>query len=68
MADVDGDGRLDMYVANYKAYNIDDSIPPQRRAFNQMVRQVGAEQVTRSSRSSGTSTRSSCARTWAACA
>lgn len=41
MADVDGDGRLDLYVANYKAYNIDDSIPPQRRAFNQMVRQVG---------------------------
>ncbi len=41
MADVDGDGHLDMYVANYKAYNIDDSIPPQRRQFNQMVRQVG---------------------------
>ncbi len=41
LADVDGDGHLDMYVANYKAYNIDDSIPPQRRQFNQMVRQVG---------------------------
>jgi enediyne biosynthesis protein E4 len=41
MADVDGDGKLDLYVANYKAYNIDDSIPPQKRAFNQMVRQVG---------------------------
>ena len=40
MADVDGDGWLDLYVANYKAYNIDDSLPPQRRAFNQMVRQV----------------------------
>ena len=40
-ADVDGDGWLDLYVANYKAYNIDDSIPPQQRAFNQMVRQVG---------------------------
>ena len=26
---------------SYKAYNIDDSIPPQKRAFNQMVRQVG---------------------------
>ena len=39
-ADVDGDGWLEMYVANYKAYNIDDSIPPQQRAFNQMVRQV----------------------------
>jgi hypothetical protein len=41
MADVDGDGRLDLFVANYKAYNVDDSIPPQQRAFNQMVRQVG---------------------------
>ena len=41
MADVDGDGRLDLYVANYKAYTIDDSVPPQQRAFNQMVRQVG---------------------------
>ncbi|MEX2177610.1 MAG: FG-GAP-like repeat-containing protein [Gemmatimonadaceae bacterium] len=41
MADVDGNGRLDLYVANYKAWNIDDSIPPQRRAPNQIVRQVG---------------------------
>ncbi len=40
-ADVDGNGWLDLYVANYKAYTIDDSIPPQRRAFNQMVREVG---------------------------
>jgi hypothetical protein len=40
MADVDGDGRLDLYVANYKAYNLDDSIPPQRRAFAQVVREV----------------------------
>jgi len=39
--DVDGDGRLELYVANYKPYNLDDSIPPQQRAFNQMVRQVG---------------------------
>ena len=42
MADVDGDARLDLYVATYKAYNLDDSIPPQQRAFNQMVRQVGS--------------------------
>ncbi|MEK0430471.1 MAG: hypothetical protein RL139_275, partial [Gemmatimonadota bacterium] len=40
-ADVDGDGWLELYVANYKAYTIDDSVPPQRRAFNQMVREVG---------------------------
>jgi len=41
MADVDGSGRLSMYVANYKPYNVDDTIPPQRRAFNQMVKEVG---------------------------
>jgi hypothetical protein len=40
LADVDGDGRLDLYVANYKPYNVDDSIPPQQRAFNQMVQQT----------------------------
>ncbi|HYC49846.1 MAG TPA: FG-GAP-like repeat-containing protein [Gemmatimonadaceae bacterium] len=41
MADVDADGDLDMFVANYNAYNVDDSLPPQQRAFSQMVRQVG---------------------------
>ena len=41
IADTDGDGRLDIYVANYKPYSVDDSIPPQRRAFNQIVRQTG---------------------------
>ena len=40
LADVNGDGRLDMYVANYKAYNFDDSVPPQQRPFNRMVREV----------------------------
>ena len=40
LADVDGNGTLDMYVATYKPYNIDDSLPPQQRAFNQMVRQT----------------------------
>ena len=40
MADVDGDGRLDLYVANYRHYSLEDSLPPQQRAFNQMVRQV----------------------------
>jgi hypothetical protein len=40
LADVDGSGRLAMYVANYKPYFVDDTIPPQQRAFNQMVREV----------------------------
>jgi len=40
MADIDGSGHLSMYIANYKPYNVDDTIPPQERAFNQMVRQV----------------------------
>jgi hypothetical protein len=43
LADVDGDERLDMYVANYKPFSVDDSVPPQRRAFNQMVTQVGPD-------------------------
>lgn len=43
MADVDGNGTLDLYVANYKAYAIEDSLPPQQRSFNQVVRQVGPE-------------------------
>ena len=41
MADVSGNGHLDLFVANYKPYNVDDTIPPQLRAFNQMVKQVG---------------------------
>jgi hypothetical protein len=40
MADADGDGRLELFVANYKPYNLDDSLPPQRRSFAQMVREV----------------------------
>jgi hypothetical protein len=44
MADVDGTGRLALYVANYRPYNLDDSLPPQQRAFNQMVRQTGKAQ------------------------
>ncbi len=40
MADVDGDGDLDLYIANYKPFSPADSIPPQRRAFNQVVQEV----------------------------
>ncbi len=40
MADVAGDGHLSMFIANYKPYSVDDTIPPQQRAFNQMVREV----------------------------
>src|SRR3989442_1703907 len=41
LTDVDGDGRLALYVANYKTRSAMDVYPPQERAFNQVVRQVG---------------------------
>ena len=41
LTDVDGDGHLDLYVANYKTRSALDIYPPQERAFNQVVRQVG---------------------------
>jgi hypothetical protein len=40
MADVDGDGWLELFVANYRAFHIADSLPPQERTFNRLVRQV----------------------------
>ncbi|MCC7194948.1 MAG: VCBS repeat-containing protein [Gemmatimonadaceae bacterium] len=40
MADVDGSGHLALYVANYKAYFIDDSVPPDRRGFGQIVHET----------------------------
>ncbi|NOT09389.1 MAG: VCBS repeat-containing protein [Gemmatimonadales bacterium] len=40
-ADVDGDGDLDLYVANYKARTMLDSLSPQQRAFDQVVKQIG---------------------------
>ena len=40
LADVDGDGSLDLYVANYKPYTAADSIPPERRAYDRVVRQA----------------------------
>ena len=41
MADVEGDGDIDLYVANYKPYSPVDTITPQQRAPSQLVRQVG---------------------------
>ena len=41
MADVDGSGQLALYVANYKPYSPVDTIPPQLRAPDRVVRQVG---------------------------
>ncbi|HTL04316.1 MAG TPA: FG-GAP-like repeat-containing protein, partial [Gemmatimonadales bacterium] len=40
LADVDGDGDLDLYVANYKARTMLDSLSPQQRAFDQVVKQT----------------------------
>ena len=39
-ADVDGRGWLDLYIANYKPYYPSDTIPPQERSFQQLVRQM----------------------------
>jgi hypothetical protein len=41
LADVDGDGSLDLYIANYKAKDALDIFPPQERYFDQVVRKVG---------------------------
>ena len=41
LADVDGNGTLDLYMANYKPYSPVDIISPQQRAPNQIVRQTG---------------------------
>src|SRR6266404_3212144 len=41
LADVDGDGALDLYIANYKAKDALDIFPPQEREFDQVVRKAG---------------------------
>ena len=41
LADVDGNGSLDLYVATYKTHNALDVYPPQARAFDQVLKQVG---------------------------
>lgn len=41
LADVEGDGDLDLYVATYKVRNALDAYPPQARAFDQVVKKVG---------------------------
>jgi hypothetical protein len=41
LADVDGNGTLDLYIANYKAKDAMDIFPPQERTFDQVVHRVG---------------------------
>ena len=40
LADVDGNGSLDLYVATYKTRNALDAYPPQARAFDQVVKKI----------------------------
>lgn len=41
LADVDGNGTLDLYVATYKTRNALDVYPPQQRAFDQVLKKIG---------------------------
>src|SRR5204863_1989970 len=44
VADVDGDGDLDVYIANNKPYTTLDRMSPQERSFGQVTRQLGPNQ------------------------
>lgn len=41
LADVDGNGSLDLYVATYKVRNALDAYTPQERSFDQVLKKVG---------------------------
>ncbi|MFQ5704002.1 MAG: VCBS repeat-containing protein [Gemmatimonadales bacterium] len=41
LADVDGDGDLDLYVANYKVASTLDLVPPDQRTFAKVIQRVG---------------------------
>jgi len=43
LADVDGDGDLDLYLANYKTATVDDLLPPERRLFDDVVQEIDGE-------------------------
>ncbi len=43
MADVDGNGTLDLYVATYKKRNSLDAFPPQARSFDQVVKKINGK-------------------------
>lgn len=45
LADVDGNGSLDLYVATYKTRNALDAYTPQQRAFDQVLKKVGDSMV-----------------------
>ncbi|MHC4066633.1 MAG: CRTAC1 family protein, partial [Planctomycetota bacterium] len=43
LADIDGDGDLDLYIGNYKFPNAEDVFPPAERTFDRVVRRVDGE-------------------------